>query len=693
MKKITHIVFALALAGVFAISMAASNAILPAASPLAPVALGGEAEDAGPVALDASASIYPVVLLPGFPGEGVSMLKIADALTDAGFSVVDFTGVAYDQFGITCRALSYNSDWNSWSYHSEGRNPDTDPSYFTQLSTHKFQDVVTGEIVVEGESIYDTAAQCNDKLLQRVVFEAGTPYLVGNVWHTPKINLITHSMGGLVSRAMLARGFLTDKVDHLINIQAPHWGVPVSNWAASMPGPIQDIEIGIFNVWSAWAWDMQTNSEFLQWLNGPEVNGQGFCKAEVTDTPQPAVWSCIAGSPDGLTGPLFAALPGNDMNKPADFADDGKDNVADTDDLTGFDLLVPQDGAWLIGANNYKTTDNHGTALIGTDTIQTVLSILGSLYVYTGPNIPLVGNAFIRIQGFKPGANCEHDYLLWSSDGAPYYKVWIDADGDNYCDDWIYLGSISPGVTVSPGEIWRDTANTMQTSVLSLTDRNTAFFNIKVEVWSEAPWWDPFTGDDKWATIVVEGVGYSNDIDSASVYYRQNSDGNAIWIQANGFTRTVEKVAKLEVDLSQLRVDINCDPWPAQPGEISAITWFGIPGYEKFYSFGYNGPDNYPLTRGDNGWGGSWGSGTTRAVPTVDRNTMLAVKFVLKSGNFHMRVLLNDDDCCDADDILNNAFDITYSVSAYRDTGWWGWAGTDLGDWRIWLNFRVTSFY
>ncbi len=631
----------------------------------------------------ASTSVYPVVLIPGWQGEGIGCSKMWDALQAAGCNMVDFTGVAYDQSGITTKAISYVAKWldGGFSFHNEGYS-----NLVNLYDNKKFKDAATQEIVIKGDGIREIAAQVWGYITQKVIFEGSSVWYdsATGKWHTPKINVVTHSMGGLVSRVLLKDNYATGKINNLINIQSPHWGVPVANWASDMPDLIQDIEINIISKWSATAWDMRVGSEFMQWINGADG------KASVTDTPQPDMWSCIAGSP----GVLFSALPGNNMNSPADFANDGKTNVADTNDLTGFDLLVPQDGAWLVGADNYITKDNHAKGQYGQDTVQTVISILGSAYTYTGPNIPLIGNCFIRVQGFRPESS--PDWGLWTNPGDPYYKVWVDVDGDDYCDDWISLGQIDPDVSISPGEYWRDVSNTMQTSVLSLAAYSTSFINVKVEVWDKDPWYDP-SGDDKWCTFVIEGICASSNVDKVNSYYRTDIYGNDIWIQANGYTNRADKVAKLEVDFSKARIDVNCDPWPMQPGEISFVTWAGIPNYEKFYSFGYNGPDNYPLTHRNDNYYDDWGKDTVRAIEAYDRNTLLAPKYVIKSGNIHLKVLCIDDDPLDADDVWNAPFDWTGPVSSYLNGGWFGWGGGssgtgyDLGDWRIWLNFRLSS--
>lgn len=84
------------------------------------------------------------------------------------------------------------------------------------------------------------------------------------------IDVIAHSMGGLVARALHEDPALTGRrtmlpFANLITLATPHTGSsygPLLNAINMHPG-MQDLKIG---------------SPFLQWLNGPQSLGQGWCK-------------------------------------------------------------------------------------------------------------------------------------------------------------------------------------------------------------------------------------------------------------------------------------------------------------------------------------------------------------------------------------------------------------------------------
>jgi hypothetical protein len=472
----------------------------------------------------AGAAEYPVVIIPGWGGLGESVFKWWDAAAAAGFNVVDFRGAVAEGNTISSKAVTYYHVWSGHSYIGDFYEgiPVTNTQYFQQIEIdHKYQAIAgpnIGAQVIEGAGIRNIATQVWNTIQQKVYFEDGAVHYdaVSGKWHTPKIEVVTHSMGGLVLRSMIMMGYLNGKIDDAITIAAPHWGVPVANWATSTPGIVMDVLEEVIAAKSSSAWDMRVGSAFLGWLDSDSDGAQ-----EVADLPAGAVnlFSCIAGDPW-----YTSWLPGNNM-------------WADPYGLTGFDGLVPCDGALLVGSSTYTTPNNHASQLIGKATIDKIINILGRSSSYTGPNTVIVGDAFVKIAGFQPG-ECYDWWDLIAGGGDFYYNVWIDTvDGNGYQ----YVGQIDPGEDISPGaQRWY--GGSYSTGMVHLPG-NQPYLNVKVEVWD----YDPICGFTSNPAMNCY---------QTSVYYEK------------------------------MLVDNDNDGWPLGSGEIYSKTWAGRVYYEKYWCSG-----------------------------------------------------------------------------------------------------------
>lgn len=622
----------------------------------------------------ASNSDYPVVLCPGWLGVGAGMVKIWNVLDEAGFNMIDFTG-AYSPTAdktVNTKAITYSPTDSGWSYNDRNEDGIPESSGYTQIAGDKYKDTNNNdELVIAGDGIWDISEQITDYILDKVTFTAPgsdvlSPSETGDgTWHTPKINIITHSMGGLISRTILKRGLISgDNFEHVINLQAPHWGVPVADWGAGMPGIIQDIELGIINTfgpWGASAWDMQTDSQFMEWLSGYDF------VHEVSDVPiQPNSWSTIAGHP--WPNVFFSNFPANDMNEPQDFQNTGTTGPALDTDLTGFDGLVPQDGAWLIGSNTFICTDNHVTSMMGESTLNILLDILGSGYEFHGENVPLLGNAFVNIMGFSTTENLDGwpDY-----GGEPYYKIWIDPDGDAYTNDYISISdNIDSGIgDLDAGEAYRETDDTCQSDMFQLDDYETPFINIKIEVWDD----DSMNSDDLWATFEVKGITLSSDIDQEDFeFVAEDSEGNKIWFEVNGFTNDVSKsnVAHVNVHLDNIKYNDNYESGGA---EMYIKTWAGDGNHPKYYD------------RDDLGTKDDIDDGET-AYWDVE----MFDGYIKRDAPLKIRCEAWEDDSWSSDDDYP-AFNWWCDDWSSYIGGQWGWWPSDAGDceYQIWFTIEL----
>ncbi len=106
---------------------------------------------------------------------------------------------------------------------------------------HKFNEIIAVD--------YDKGYKIDD--MGKKLSEVLSSKIPGN----SKLTLITHSMGGLVSRSAMEKHGLADRVDKLITLGTPHKGVKPAIFFSDVPGSTPEI------------YDMSTGSEFLQSLN------------------------------------------------------------------------------------------------------------------------------------------------------------------------------------------------------------------------------------------------------------------------------------------------------------------------------------------------------------------------------------------------------------------------------------------
>jgi hypothetical protein len=153
-------------------------------------------------------SEYPIVLCPGWLGQGISMIKVWNILDEAGFNMINFNG-AYSPTAdktVSTKAITYSPTYNGWSFNDRDTDGIPESSGYTQIKGDKYKDTYNNnELVVKGDGIWWIAEQIRDYVFDKVTFTAPgsavlSPSETGDgTWHTPKINLITHSMGGLLS--------------------------------------------------------------------------------------------------------------------------------------------------------------------------------------------------------------------------------------------------------------------------------------------------------------------------------------------------------------------------------------------------------------------------------------------------------------------------------------------------------------
>jgi hypothetical protein len=444
--------------------------VMPAAAP----AIKTEPDDTPKTAVDQT----PIVIVPGWHGRGEGLIELWNKLDAEGYNVVDFSTVPGD----------LDSDG-----HNECADADGARSKVLCWSTRPQS---YGGESYDGVKDGDGIVKCAEGVLAQINYKLGS---------SADFHLITHSMGGHISRVLLddIGPDCHNRIQKLINLQAAHWGAPIGNW---LDGTIlQGLLASDSDPWVASAYDVKVDSALQQALDGD--SDDVFETSDVYTQPEQG-WYCIAGDPAGA-GSIWSIfnIPGHDMNN----------MVVDGYNPTGFDGLVPSDGAWLSGATNYWTPTGHWEAGTGTTIVQKVFEILGNSISYSGPNLKLTGDVQIKITGHR---HSHDDIDVWPSDDhlEPIYKVWVDLDGDQYADSWISAGTINAheGTDVPPDTTKRWLPSSWASNVISLGAYDTPFVNVKVEVWDYDPWPDT---DDYIATYIYKAISIASDDEDGGEYH------------------------------------------------------------------------------------------------------------------------------------------------------------------------------
>ena len=309
---------------------------------------------------------YPVVLMHGWTGQGSSWNPMIPKLQAQGMTVLDF-----DPTVAGVQAMSYS------------------PS--------------------AGQHIPLLAKQVQSKIQTAL---ANNGYA-----STQKVDIVAHSMGGLVSRFLVEKpgadvdywsstsGWYGDgvadirtdwasRVDDLVMLGTPNHGT----WEAWVPGTL-----GVFGAWNASGGDMRPNSLLLQKMGYAEPAGEYY--------------TAVGGDPS--YGQFLKY----------DYTGDGVKH--------GFDGVVPAESPFVTGADMNYVSSNHGELLKQDAPLDLVIGALGYTSTQTGGGSNnLNGTARIRLEY----ADIVQDHDAFSVDEMRF-EVWFDKDGNN--DGYTLVGTIA----------------------------------------------------------------------------------------------------------------------------------------------------------------------------------------------------------------------------------------------------------
>lgn len=397
---------------------------------------------------------YPIVLVHGWTGQGSSWNSMIPKLQAQGLTVLDF-----DPAAAGTQALSYSP--------------------------------------ASGQHIPLLAKQVQDKIQTAL---ANNGYAA-----TQKVDIVAHSMGGLVSRFLVEKpgadvnswsatsGWFGDgvadirtdwaaRVDDLIMLGTPNHGT----WEAWVPGTI-----GLFGAWNASGGDMKPGSVFLQKMGYAEKAGEYY--------------TAIGGDP--AYGQFLKY----------DYTGDGVKH--------GFDGVVPAESPYVTGADMSYVSSNHGELLTQDAPLDLVIGALGYTSTQTGGGTRrLTGTAKIRLEYASIAA--DHDF---GSTDENRFEVWVDKDGNN--DGYTYLNTIAYDRDAPFTQNW---GNAGPLSLGIALPGTSAKVDVKLVAYEE----DCCGAREAVSTTYFTDITLSDDLDGQDYYQRTSIDDeggtNTFRVSLNG---------------------------------------------------------------------------------------------------------------------------------------------------------------
>lgn len=516
----------------------------------------------------AHAASYPVVLIPGWHGNASTFDEMIPKLKAQGLNVLDF-----DSAKAGTQAMGYAP-------------------------------------TAAGQHISYVAGKVVEEKIQSALSAAG--YAA-----TQKVDIVAHSMGGLVSRFLIEKpgadvdywsatsGWYGDgvadvrtdwasRVDDLIMLGTPSHGT----WEGWIPGTI-----GGFGNWNATGGDMAPNSKFLSLMGYAEKTGEYY--------------TAIGGDPWYLQWLQY------------DYNGDGVKH--------GFDGVVPAESPFLTNATNLMTGVHHGELVTADAPLDMVISELGYTSSQTGTGAAnLAGSATIKLEYAEIVQ--DHD---WGSTDEMRFDVYVDLNGNN--DGYTFLNTISYDRDAPFTQNWGDSG---PASIAIELPGNAPRIDVRLEVW------EADSGREQVSTAWFRDVMLSDDLDGMNYYQATAAD-------SKGGTNT-------------FRVSLNGAT--SDPGDTRLITL----GFDKAYiqstleCCGGNAEAQFTLHAGRDGYAGTYyrgspqdsshysrAAGTTANIGTDPKNNGVVEPEVVWKGR-----------------MLNSA---TYRIDAeyFDDDG--GWSSRDSG--------------
>ncbi len=454
-----------------------------------------------PVVAHAQEGNYPVVLIPGWHGDGAGFDEMIPKLTAQGIAVVDFDAT---KAGI--QAMSYAP-------------------------------------TAAGQHIPYIAAKIVEEKI--VAALAANGYPVGQ-----KIDIVAHSMGGLVSRFLVEQpgadvdywssttGWYGDgiadlatdwasRVDDLVMLGTPNHGT----WEGWVPGTI-----GGFGNWNASGGDMAPSSRFLTRMGYAERSGEYY--------------TAVGGDPWYLQWLQF------------DYTGDG---IAH-----GFDGVVPAESPYVTGADFSLTGVHHGELLTADQPLDIVIGALEYTSSQTGiGQANLAGTATVRLE--YADIVQDHD---WGTTDEFRFDVYVDPDGGS--DGYRYVSTIAYDRDAPFTQNWGNTGPLSAGINLPGTSPR---LDVKFDVWES----DPGGARESVSTVYFRDVMLSDDLNGQDYYKSTAADSNGgtntFRMSLNGATSEPGATRLVTFGFDKALVKDILEPWGQTYAEAQFTLHAGRDGY------------------------------------------------------------------------------------------------------------------
>jgi pimeloyl-ACP methyl ester carboxylesterase len=564
-------------------------------------ALGGMAAHAG-------TGNYPIVLIPGWHGSATTFDEMIPKLQAQGFTVLDF-------------------DPNTPGVQAMGYAPTAAGQHISY---------VAGKIV---QQKIKTALQQN-----------------GYDPNTQKVDIVAHSMGGLVARFLIEHpgadvdnwssttGWYGDgvadvdtnwasRVDDLVMLGTPNHGT----WEGWVPGTI-----GGFGNWNTTGGDMAPNSKFLQLMGTTEPVGQHY--------------TTIGGDPTYLQFFKY------------DYNGDGISH--------GFDGVVPAESPFMTGSVQSLVNNHHGELVTADAPIDLTIQALGFTSSQTGIGAAnLAGTATIRLEY----ADIVQDHDFGTTDEFRF-DVYVDPDGGN--DGYTYLNTINYDRDAPFAQSW---GNTGPSSVAINVPGTSPRMDVKLDVWES----DPGGAREAVSTVFFTNVMLSDDLDGQDYYTATAPDSkggtNTFRISMNGATSAVGQTRLVTFGFDKAYIKDVLEPFGTGNAEAEFTLHAGRDGYAGTF---------YRGTPSDSSWYSR--SANTYADIGVDAKNNGVVESetiwkgrMLKGTTWRFDGEYFDDDGGWSSRDSGGQYYATGSVDTLP-VGRQNWSGTGLSAWNIYF-YVVTA--
>jgi pimeloyl-ACP methyl ester carboxylesterase len=549
---------------------------------------------------------YPIVLIPGWHGSSSTFDEMIPKLQAQGFTVLDF-----DPATPGVQAMGYAP-------------------------------------TAAGQHIPYIAGKVVQQKIKTALSNAGYDP------NTQKVDIVAHSMGGLVARFLIEHpgadvdswssttGWYGDgvadvdsnwagRVDDLVMLGTPNHGT----WEGWVPGTI-----GGFGNWNASGGDMAPNSKFLQLM--------GY------STPAGEYYTTIGGDPTYLQFFKY------------DYNGDGVSH--------GFDGVVPAESPFLSGSVQSLVNNHHGELVTADAPIDLTIQALGFTSSQTGiGQANLAGTATIRLEY----ANIVQDHDFGTSDDFRF-DVYVDPDGNN--DGYQYLNTIAYTRDAPFTQNW---GNAGPLSASINLPGSSPRMDVKLDVWES----DPGGVREAVSTVFFTNVMLSDDLDGQDYYTATGADSkggtDTFRVSLNGATSAVGQTRLVTFGFDKAFIQDTLEPWGNAEAQFTIHA-----GRDGYAGTVYRGTpdDGSHYSRAANTWVDIGVDAKNNGV--VESETVWKGR-MLKGTTWRFDAEYFDDDGGWSARDSGGQYYATGSVDSLP-TGRQNWSGTALSAWDVYF-YIVTA--